>query len=211
MNAFRLRPVLALALLVFAAAFAAGCGGDDNNTNAENTSATTATGDAMKNEEAAMKKDDAAMKKDDAAMKKDDAAMKADAAMKKDDAKMAASGRVVQVGSTSYGKILQDSRGRTLYLFTKEKGKKSRCYGDCAKAWPPLLTKGEPRARKGAKQSLLGTTKRKGGTTQVTYNGHPLYFYVDEDEPNEVLCQAVPEFGGIWYVVNKNGKAITKR
>ncbi len=125
-------------------------------------------------------------------------------------AETAASGRVVKLGKTRYGRILQDRRGRTLYLFTKEKGKKSRCYGDCARAWPPLLTKGEPRARAGAKQSLLGTTKRRGGTTQVTYNGHPVYFYVDEDEPNEILCQAVPEFGGIWYVIDKNGDAITR-
>ena len=123
----------------------------------------------------------------------------------------AAGGKRVQTGSTRYGKILQDSRGRTLYLFTKEKGKTSRCYGDCAVAWPPLLTRGRPVAIKGAKQSELGTTKRKGGKTQVTYNGHPLYYYVDEDEPGEVLCQAVYEFGGWWYVVNRNGKAITRK
>lgn len=123
----------------------------------------------------------------------------------------AAGGKRVQTGSTRYGKILQDSRGRTLYLFTKEKGKTSRCYGDCAVAWPPMLTRGKPVAIKGAKQSELGTTKRKGGKTQVTYNGHPLYYYVDEDEPGEVLCQAVYEFGGYWYVVNRNGKAITRK
>lgn len=124
----------------------------------------------------------------------------------------AAGGKRVQTGSTRYGKILQDSRGRTLYLFTADKGKKkSRCYGDCAVAWPPMITRGKPVAIKGAKQSELGTTKRRGGKTQVTYNGHPLYYYVDEDEPGEVLCQAVYEFGGIWYVVNRNGKAITRK
>ena len=130
--------------------------------------------------------------------------------MKKDDAVMSASGKKLKIGSTEFGKILQDSRGRTLYLFTKESGKKSECYGDCARAWPPLITKGKPRAGNGVKQSLLGTTKRRDGKTQVTYNGHPLYYYVDEDEPNEVLCQAVPEFGGIWYVVDSRGRAITK-
>lgn len=124
---------------------------------------------------------------------------------------VAAGGKRVRLGNTRYGKILQDSRGRTLYLFTKEKGKTSRCYGDCARAWPPLITKGSPVAIKGAKQSELGTTKRKGGKRQVTYNGHPLYYYVDEDEPNEVLCQAVYEFGGWWYVVNRNGDAITRK
>lgn len=122
-----------------------------------------------------------------------------------------AGGKRVQVGDTRYGKILQDSRGRTLYLFTKDKRKKSRCYGDCARAWPPLNTSGRPIAIKGAKQSELGTIRRGGGKRQVTYNGHPLYYYVDEDEPNEVLCQAVTEFGGIWYVVDRNGNAIKRR
>jgi predicted lipoprotein with Yx(FWY)xxD motif len=173
-----------LALLSLAAA---GCGDDNNAANASNTATTGKTGDAMQ---------------------KDDAAMKEDVAMKKDEAKMSATGKVVQVGSTNFGKILQDRRGRTLYLFTKEKGKTSKCYGDCARAWPPMITKGEPRARKGAIQSKLGTTKRRDGKLQVTYNGHPLYYYVDEDEPDEVLCQAVDEFGGIWYIVNRKGNAI---
>ena len=134
----------------------------------------------------------------------------ASATEKQGSVKPAATGAIVKIGKTSYGSILQDKRGRTLYLFTKEQGSKSKCYGDCARAWPPLITKGTPQAGKGAKASKLGTTKRKNGKLQVTYNGHPLYFYVDEDEPNEVLCQAVSEFGGIWYVVNKNGDAITK-
>ncbi len=124
---------------------------------------------------------------------------------------VAAGGKRVRLGSTRYGKILQDSRGRTLYLFTRDKRKKSRCYGDCARAWPPLVTKGRPVAIRGVRQSKLGTVRRGGGKRQVTYNGHPLYYYVDEDEPNEVLCQAVTEFGGVWYVVNRAGKAIRKR
>ncbi len=124
---------------------------------------------------------------------------------------VAAGGKRVRLGSTRYGKILQDSRGRTLYLFTRDKRKKSRCYGDCARAWPPLVTKGRPVAIRGARQRELGTVRRGGGKRQVTYNGHPLYYYVDEDEPNEVLCQAVTEFGGVWYVVNRAGKAIRKR
>ncbi len=59
--------------------------------------------------------------------------------------------------------------------------------------------------------TVTGTTKRRGGKLQVTYNGHPLYYYVDEDEPNEVLCQAVEEFGGIWYVVDRKGNAVTSK
>lgn len=117
----------------------------------------------------------------------------------------------VRLGKTRYGKILQDSRGRTLYLFTRDKAKKSRCYGACAKAWPPLITSGTPVAKKGVKQSLLGTVRRRSGKLQATYNGHPLYYYVHEDEAGEVLCQAVTEFGGVWYVVNSKGKAIRRR
>lgn len=196
-----LKTVLAIGLLVLVAAVAAGCGDNNDTVNTGNTVATGETGDAMA-------KDDAAMKSDEAMTMKEDAAMKKDAAMKQKEAAASATGKVVQLGKTQFGRILQDKRGRTLYLFTKEKGSKSKCYGDCARAWPPLITKGEPRARDGAKQSKLGTTTRKDGKLQVTYNGHPLYFYVDEDEPDEVLCQAVDEFGGIWYVVDKNGNAI---
>ncbi|MBJ7459257.1 MAG: hypothetical protein JHD02_08735 [Thermoleophilaceae bacterium] len=124
------------------------------------------------------------------------------------DVASAGGGKRVKTGKTSFGTILQDSRGRTLYLFTKERSKYSKCYGECAKAWPPLLTTSDPVATGGAIQSKLGTTRRRGGKTQVTYNGHPLYYYVDEDEPNEVLCQNVSEFGGKWYVVNRQGNAI---
>lgn len=174
------------ALLAIAALAVAGCG----ESTSDSTSATVAPDPEVKSEPTAMASEKMASEKKQAS---------------------AAGGKRVQTGSTRYGKILQDSRGRTLYLFTKEKGKTSRCYGDCAVAWPPMITRGKPVAIKGAKQSKLGTTKRKGGKTQVTYNGHPLYYYVDEDEPGEVLCQAVAEFGGIWYVVNRNGKAITRK
>jgi predicted lipoprotein with Yx(FWY)xxD motif len=201
----RFRHVLTLALLVLVAAVAAGCGDDNDTAASENAAATGSTGDAMKKEGDAMKKEGDAMKKEGAAMKEGDA-MK-----KEDDAMMSSSGATVKVGKTSYGKILQDKRGRTLYLFTKEKSSKSECYGDCARAWPPLITKGKPKAGSGAIASKLGTTKRRGGKQQVTYNGHPLYYYVDEDEPNEVLCQAVEEFGGIWYVVDRKGNAVTSK
>jgi predicted lipoprotein with Yx(FWY)xxD motif len=116
----------------------------------------------------------------------------------------------IKTGRTSYGRILQDGRGHTIYLFTREQSKKPRCFDQCADAWPPVYTKGTPRASGGVKQSKLGTTRR-GKRLQATYNGHPLYYYVDEDEPGEVLCQAVYEFGGIWYVINKNGNAITAK
>ncbi|MGH2905252.1 MAG: COG4315 family predicted lipoprotein [Solirubrobacterales bacterium] len=116
-------------------------------------------------------------------------------------------GKTIKTGKTDYGRILQDGRGHTIYLFTEEHGKTPRCYRACAKAWPPVLTKGDPVADGAAKQSKLGTTRRKGGKIQVTYNGHPLYYYVEEDEANEVLCQAAYEFGGYWYILGANGRA----
>lgn len=113
-------------------------------------------------------------------------------------------------GVSPYGKILQDGRGHSIYLFTKEKSSKSECYDACADAWPPVLTKQSPYAGKGIRESKLGTTRRSDGSRQVTYNGHPLYYYVGETQADQVLCQAVEEFGGLWYIVDKRGNAITK-
>jgi predicted lipoprotein with Yx(FWY)xxD motif len=116
-------------------------------------------------------------------------------------------GRKVTLHASDYGRILADGRGRALYLFTRDDGR-SRCYGDCADAWPPFLTKGAPRAGDRVRQKLLGTVKRSDGRKQVTYDGHPLYYYVGDDEPGEVLCQAVLEYGGYWYVVKRSGEPV---
>ncbi len=125
--------------------------------------------------------------------------------------KPAAKGSKVKLRKSRYGKILVDGKGLTLYLFTRDKGKnRSRCYGDCATAWPPYLTTAKPRAGKGIKKKYLKTTKRSDGTRQVTYRGHPLYYYEDETKAGQILCQAVDQFSGIWYVVNSKGKAIRK-
>jgi predicted lipoprotein with Yx(FWY)xxD motif len=115
---------------------------------------------------------------------------------------------VVGVRSSRFGRILTDGRGFTLYLFTHDRRNQSRCYGSCAKAWPPLLAQGRPRATTGARRSLLGTTRRREGTRQVTYRGWPLYYYVGEKSPLQVLCQNVFEFGGTWLVVSPRGTAI---
>ena len=115
-------------------------------------------------------------------------------------------GTRIKVASSQFGPMLYDARGQAIYLFDKEKTKRSECYGACAAAWPPVLTKGRPRAIKGTRASLLGTTKRRDGKTQVTYKGHPLYFYAHEG-PNQVLCHNVREFGGLWLVVMPNGNA----
>src|SRR2546430_9676867 len=71
--------------------------------------------------------------------------------------------------SSRYGKILFDGRGRVVYLFARDRGGRSSCSGACAKAWPPFLTKGAPKAGRGVNGTLLATTKRRDGTLQVTY------------------------------------------
>jgi predicted lipoprotein with Yx(FWY)xxD motif len=112
------------------------------------------------------------------------------------------SGTKVMVHATKYGKVLATSTGRTLYLYTPDRRNKSRCTGACAKAWPPLITKGKPIARKPVKQSLLGTTTRSNGKLQVTYNGHPLYRYVGDTGAGQAYGEGI---GGIWFVVTPAG------
>ncbi len=117
----------------------------------------------------------------------------------------------VKTRSNTLGKILVDGRSRTLYLFESDKHGKSACSGSCATNWPPLLTKGKAKALGGVKSSLLGTTKRSDGTTQVTYNKHPLYtFVVDKNKPGSTKGEGVDAFGAEWYVLGTNGKKIEK-
>jgi predicted lipoprotein with Yx(FWY)xxD motif len=114
---------------------------------------------------------------------------------------------VVKVMNTpDLGKVIVDAEGMTLYDFHKDKGTTSSCYGECAVAWPPLLTKGEPKATGGAQQSLLGTTKRKDGTLQVTYNGHPVYGFVEDKKPGETNGNDFDGFGAEWYALEPNGE-----
>lgn len=118
----------------------------------------------------------------------------------------------VKVRSVSLGKILVNGNAQTLYLFEKDKNGKSACSGQCATFWPPVLTKGKPMAATGVKSSLLGTTKRADGTTQVTYNKHPLYrFLNDKNKVGATTGEGVDAFGAEWYVVGTNGKKIEKK
>jgi predicted lipoprotein with Yx(FWY)xxD motif len=119
-----------------------------------------------------------------------------------------AKGTTIKTGDSQFGDVLFDSDGQAIYYFDKESGSKSECYGECAEAWPPVLTKGEPQAGAGIQQGLLGTTQRDDGTTQVTYDGHPLYLYAHEG-PNQVTCHDVSEFGGLWLAVEPNGQAVS--
>ncbi len=111
----------------------------------------------------------------------------------------------VKLLDSQLGPVLFDGRDRALYLFTRDPGRQSRCYGACAAAWPPFFAKGMPRAAAGVDQDLLGTVKRRDGRRQVTYRGQPLYFYVD-DPRGEVLCNDVVEFGGTWFALTAAGE-----
>ncbi len=111
----------------------------------------------------------------------------------------------LSVGSTEYGKVLFGPSGKVVYAFGADKSSTSRCYGVCAAAWPPLLTKGAPLAGSGIESKLLGTTKRRDGALQVTYAGHPLYYY-SADKIGKVMCQHANMHGGLWLVVKPDGR-----
>jgi predicted lipoprotein with Yx(FWY)xxD motif len=113
-----------------------------------------------------------------------------------------------RVTSSRLGKILVNSQGRTLYLFKKDSGKKSACFGQCASFWPPLRTSGKPTAGSGAKSSLLGTIKRSDGKAQVTYNGHPLYTFVMDKKAGDTNGEGVTAFGGKWFAIPPAGKQV---
>src|SRR5580704_9287250 len=115
----------------------------------------------------------------------------------------------VKVASTGLGKILVNSSGLTLYLFEADKGTTSNCSGACAAAGPPLVTSGKPTAGDAVNASLLGTTKRSDGTSQVTYNGHPLYRFASDTKPGDTTGQAVNGFGALWYALSAAGSPIT--
>jgi predicted lipoprotein with Yx(FWY)xxD motif len=115
-------------------------------------------------------------------------------------------GIVSAASAGDLGTVLVSSEGMTLYDFHKDEGGKSSCYGACAGAWPPLLTEGEPKAEGGAQASMLGTTKRKDGTVQVTYAGWPLYTYVGDQNPGEANGNDIDQFGAEWYALQPNGQ-----
>jgi len=119
-----------------------------------------------------------------------------------------ASGTTIAIAKTRLGRILVDSKGITLYDFVTDKHGVSGCYGACAALWPPLITKGKPHAGPGVRASLLGTTKRKDGKLEVTYNRHPLYYFVTDRKPGQTTGQGVNQFGGPWWVLSPAGKEI---
>jgi len=110
--------------------------------------------------------------------------------------------------TTKLGRILVDARGRSLYLFEQDKGMASTCYGACASLWPPLTVSGSPKAGAGIVASKLGTTKRKDGQAEVTYAGHPLYYYAGDQKPGDTAGEGLNDFGAPWDVLSTSGKGI---
>jgi predicted lipoprotein with Yx(FWY)xxD motif len=117
-------------------------------------------------------------------------------------------GASVKVASSKLGKILIDAQGHTLYLFEADKGAMSNCAGACAAAWPPLATTGKPTAGAGVTAAKLGTTKRADGSTEITYNGHPLYRYVGDTAPGQTSGQGIDAFGAEWSALSAAGDKI---
>jgi predicted lipoprotein with Yx(FWY)xxD motif len=114
----------------------------------------------------------------------------------------------IGVRSSQLGQFLADGSGRTVYLFEADKGATSACYSTCASVWPPLTTAGNPQALSGVTSSELGTTSRTDGKTQVTYNGHPLYYYVGDGKAGDTSGQGLNQFGAGWYVLSPAGAKI---
>ena len=171
---------LAVPALV-AAAVVAGCGSDDDDTSQEQAGP-PAPATAPSND------------------------VRAAAAEEEQAEPTARRGTKITLGDSQFGNVLFDGRQQAVYIFDRERSSRPRCYGDCAVAWPPVLTRGEPVAGRGVRRSLLGTVRRRDGKRQVTYNGHPLYYY--EEPPGIVTCHNVREFGGLWLAVRANGNRV---
>jgi predicted lipoprotein with Yx(FWY)xxD motif len=120
-----------------------------------------------------------------------------------------ATGTKIAVASNAkLGSILVDDKGMTVYLFVADTGKESTCYTSCAAIWPPVLTEGTPQAGTGADASLLGTTTRTDGKVEVTYAGHPLYYFVKDKAAGDATGQGINGFGALWWVLSPTGVAI---
>lgn len=123
-------------------------------------------------------------------------------------AEAALQGAAVATADSELGTILVDQEGLTLYILTADEQGPSTCYDDCAGAWPPFTTEGDPQAGAEVDPSLLGTTARDDGTTQVSYNGWPLYHFFQDEAPGEVNGQGIQSFGGTWWVIGPDGMPI---
>ncbi len=111
---------------------------------------------------------------------------------------------IITTGDSEFGTMLFNDKEQAIYIWEVEESSKAECYGDCAEAWPPVLTDGAPVAAGDVNNDLLGTTERSDGNTQVTYNSHPLYYYAHEGA-GEVKCHNISTHGGLWWVIQPNG------
>lgn len=125
-------------------------------------------------------------------------------------ASTASSNAQIKVSKTKLGRIIVNAQGRTLYMFAADKHAKSTCYGKCAMFWPPLLTSSTHIAASGLKAPLLDTTKRTDGKLQITYNGHPLYLFLNDTKPGQTTGQGLNASGGLWWVLSPAGTAIKR-
>jgi predicted lipoprotein with Yx(FWY)xxD motif len=121
------------------------------------------------------------------------------------------SGRPATIGvaSSALGNVLVDRQGRTLYLFGRDSGMTSSCTSACAVNWPPLGIHGKPAVGSGAHVSDVGTTTRSDGRSQLTYNGHPLYTFVNDKKPGDTNGEGIKAFGGSWFAVSPSGAKVT--
>jgi predicted lipoprotein with Yx(FWY)xxD motif len=119
------------------------------------------------------------------------------------------SATVITTGTSSGGAFLTNASGRAIYLFLADSKDKSACSGACASAWPPVTTTGQPTASGSVNASDLGTITRSDGSKQVTYDGHPLYYFSGDTGPNQTNGQGSTGFGAYWWLVAPSGSAIT--
>lgn len=121
----------------------------------------------------------------------------------------AAAGMTIAVATNAkLGQILVDGKGMTVYLWVADTATTSTCYTTCATFWPPVLTTGAPQAGAGAQASLLGTTTRTDGMVQVTYAGHPLYYFQKDKQAGDATGQGSNGFGALWWVMSPAGTAM---
>jgi predicted lipoprotein with Yx(FWY)xxD motif len=118
----------------------------------------------------------------------------------------------LKMTSSALGRFLVDGRGQSLYLFEKDEGAESYCTSACAAVWPAFETSSKPHAASGVDSAALGTIKRDDGEMQVTYHGHPLYYYAaDASTPGKSKGEAATQFGAEWYLVDARGETVEEK
>jgi len=123
----------------------------------------------------------------------------------------AASAVTLQLASSPLGRILVDQDGKTLYLFEADGMNKSNCNGGCLALLPPVTTNGKATAGSGASAALIGSSMRSDGSSQVTYAGHPVYWFSGDTKAGDTNGEGLTDFGGAWYAVSPAGNAVVKQ